>query len=102
VIKPTIINIKKISLLFFLLFGAVHLISSALLTNNLFYKQSLIVNQTLDIPFILTGLLYAFSSIRLSFTDNEEPHKTLDIFLIAIIIAALITIISVDFIFSDK
>ncbi|MBT4917212.1 hypothetical protein HON58_02120 [Candidatus Peregrinibacteria bacterium] len=44
----------------------------------------------MDIPLVLTGLIYAFSSIRLSLTNPGKTHKFLDILLISIIIIALI------------
>jgi hypothetical protein len=86
----TLINIKKVSLIFFIIVGAVHLGSTGLISNSLYLKQAFILNRTMDIPLVLTGLIYAFSSIRLSLTNPGKTHKFLDILLISIIIIALI------------
>jgi len=85
----TLINIKKVSLVFFILTGLIHLGSTALISNSIYLKQAFILNRTMDIPLVLTGLIYAFSSMRLSLTDPSKKHKVLDISLISIIILVL-------------
>ncbi|MBD3360519.1 hypothetical protein GF366_01825 [Candidatus Peregrinibacteria bacterium] len=94
--EKTIINIKKVSLIFFILTGLLHLGSSILIANELFLKQSQIINKTMDIPLVLTGLIYGFSSLRLSLTDPGKKHKALDISLASIIILVLIGLIVVN------
>lgn len=91
----TIQNIKKISLIFFVVTGTLHLGSSIFIANEYFFKEAFILNKTLDVPFVLTGLLYAFASLRIQFTDPQKNYKILDISLaiiIVLILAALITI----------
>jgi len=85
----TLINIKKVSLVFFILTGLIHLGSTALISNSIYLKQAFILNRTMDIPVVLTGLIYAFSSMRLSLTDPNKKHKVLDISLISIIMLVL-------------
>jgi len=97
----TIQNIKKVALVFFLMTGLAHLSSSALIANDLFLKEAYIASKTLDIPFILTGLIYGFSSLRITLADPESDHKRLDIILIAIIILVLAGLIAVNLIFPD-
>jgi hypothetical protein len=97
----TIQNIKKVALVFFLITGLAHLSSSALIANNLFLKEAFIASKTLDIPFILTGLIYGFASLRLTLADPETDHKTLDIILIVTIILVLAGLIAVNLIFPD-
>jgi len=92
----TFLNIKKVSLIFFIAIGIVHLGSSMLLANNVFSQVSYIVNKTMEIPFILTGMIYGLSSLRISFFDPENPHKILDIFLISLIIIALIALVVIN------
>ncbi len=92
----TIINIKKVSLAFFIFTGLVHLGSSALIANQLFLKYSFIINKTADIPFIITGLIYGLSSLRISLTDPNKSHKALDIFLISIIMLTLVALIVIN------
>jgi len=97
----TILNIKKVSLVFFVATGIIHLGSSALIANELFLKQALIINKIMDVPFVLTGLVYAFASLRLSLTDTQNPHKTLDIALMAILVVIVIGLIIVNLTFPD-
>lgn len=85
----TLTNIKKVSLVFFIITGLVHLGSTALISNALYLKQAFILNRTMDIPLVITGLIYAFSSVRLSLTDPGKKHKILDISLVLIIMLAL-------------
>ena len=97
----TIQNIKKVTLVFFIITGLAHLGSSVLIANNIYLKTAFIINKTMDIPFILTGLIYGFTSLRLSLTNPSSKHKTLDIILIAIIMLALAGLIAINIIFPD-
>ena len=92
----TIENIKKVSLIFFIITGILHLGSYALITNSLWLKQSMILNKTMDIPVIITGMTYGLSSLRLNFADKTKPHKNLDIFLLSLIILTLIVVIAIN------
>ncbi|MFH1284438.1 MAG: hypothetical protein ABIH78_02505 [Candidatus Peregrinibacteria bacterium] len=94
--KSTITNIKKVSLIFFIITGLLHLGSAMFISNGLHLKEALIVNKTMDIPFILTGLIYGFSSLRLSLTDPEKHHKLLDVSLISIIIIVLAGLVVIN------
>lgn len=97
----TITNIKKVALIFFIVTGLLHLGSSMFLANNLFYKTAFIVNKTIDIPFAITGLIYALSSLRLNLTNPEHDHKTLDIILICVIIGVLLGLIGINLFLPD-
>jgi len=92
----TFINIKKVSLIFFIAVGLIHLGSSMLLANNVYSQVSYIINKTMEIPFILTGMIYGLSSLRISFFNPENPHKILDIFLISLIIIVLSALVIVN------
>lgn len=97
----TIENIKKVALVFFIVSGLAHLSSTALISNDILIKEAFIVNKTFDIPFILTGLIYGLSSLRLTLADPEKEHKRLDIVLIVIIMLVLAGLIAVNLIFPD-
>lgn len=56
----------------------------------------------MDIPFVLSGLLYALTSLRLRFTNTASDHKALDIVGISVIILALIVLLAVNILFPDK
>ena len=92
----TFLNIKKVSLIFFIAIGLIHIGSSMLIANNVFPQISYIINKTMEIPFILTGMTYGFSSLRISMFDQENPHKILDIFLISLIIIVLISLVVIN------
>ena len=92
----TLQNIKKVALAFFILTGIIHLGSSALIANQIWLKESFIINKTADIPFIITGMIYGLASLRISLTDPNKKHKILDISLISIIILALVGLILIN------
>lgn len=94
-------NIKKVSLIFFVITGLMHLGSSIMIANEMYLKETLIVNKIMDIPFILTGLAYGFSSLRCTLTDPREKHKVLDVIFIAIIVLALIGLLALNIFFPD-
>lgn len=98
----TIKNIKKVSLIFFVITGFLHLGSSVFIANNAALKTAEIINKTMDIPFILTGLLYGFSSLRINLSDPEKNHKTLDIVLISVIIVILLAVIGINIFVVDR
>lgn len=100
--QKTLTNIKKVSLIFFLVITTLHLATNALIDNRIFLKESLIINKTMDIPMLLTGMIYAFSSLRLNLTDPDKDHKTLDILLISLIIIAFIGLIIINLVIPNR
>jgi hypothetical protein len=94
--EQTLTNIKKVALIFFIITGLLHLGSSLLIANELYLKQAFILNKTMDIPLILTGLLYGFASLRLALTDPNKNHKMLDIILMSIIVLVLAGLIFIN------
>lgn len=97
----TIENIKKVALVFFIITGLGHFSSSILIANQILLKEAFIANKTLDVPFVITGLIYGFSCLRLSFADPEKDYKKLDIALIIVVVLALAGLIAVNIIFPD-
>lgn len=97
----TIQNIKKVSLVFFILTGLLHLGSSIFIANQLFQKQAFILTKIMDIPFAITGLIYGLASLRLTLTNPEHEHKILDISLICVIILVLLGLIGINFLLPD-
>ncbi len=97
----TIQNIKKIALIFFIVTGILHLGSSAFIANEIFLREAHILNKTMDIPFILTGLIYGFASLRIALTDPSKKHKVLDIILISVIIVVLVGLLIVNLLLPD-
>lgn len=94
-------NIKKVSILFFVVIGIVHIGSSLFLANNPFSKEALIINKTLDIPFIITGLIYGLSSLRISLANQEKSHRILDASLIIAIVVIFVGLVLVNLLVPD-
>jgi hypothetical protein len=94
-------NIKKVSILFFAIIGMLHIGSSLYLANNPISKEALIINKTLDIPFIITGLIYGLSSLRISLANQEKSHRMLDASLIITIIVIFAGLILVNLFVPD-
>ncbi len=86
----TVLNIKKVSLLFFILFGGAHIFSSLMLANDYFSDNMRLLNGTLDIPAIICGFIYAATSLKLYLEDMGKSTKTFD--LVAGVIGGLILI----------
>lgn len=97
----TILNIKKTSLLFFIVTGLLHLGSSIFIANQLYLKPAFILNKTMDIPFAVTGLIYGLASLRLTLTNPDHEHKVLDIILICVIILVLLGLIGINLFLPD-
>lgn len=95
-------NIKKVSILFFIGIGILHIGSSLFISNGLYLKESLIVNKTLDIPFIITGLIYGLSSLRLSLANQEKSHRILDVVLAGTIILIFLALIAINLLVPDQ
>lgn len=55
----------------------------------------------MDIPFAITGLIYALSSLRLNLTNPDHDHKILDIILICVIIVILLGLIGINLFLPD-
>ncbi len=94
-------NVRNISLIFFIVTGILHFGSSILIANDLWLKEAGILNKTMDVPLAVTGLLYAFSSLRLRLSEPNRDHKTLDIILICAIIFVLVALIAINLIIPD-
>ncbi|MBI4232007.1 hypothetical protein HY605_02140 [Candidatus Peregrinibacteria bacterium] len=97
----TIENAKKVALVFFITTGIFHLGSSILIANEIWLKNATILNKTMDVPFVITGMIYGLASLRLSLTNPEKQHKILDIILISAIILVLIALIMINLLLPD-
>ena len=94
--KKTIKNIQKISLVFFLTTGALHIGSNLFIANQIFVNKATLIYKILDIPFILTGVIYATTSLRLLLTKENANHKNLDITLATLTIVIFIALLGIN------
>jgi hypothetical protein len=97
----TVKNIKKVSILFFIVIGAVHIGSSMFIANGMYMKQALITNQILDIPFIITGFIYGISSLRISLANREKSHRILDAALAIAVIVIFLALVAINLLIPD-
>ena len=97
----TIINIKKISLVFFVTLGLAHLLTTILISNNIWLKGSTITSKIVAIPFAITGIIYGLSSLRISLSKPDTDHAILNKVLIGISIIAFIGLLIVNLAFPN-
>lgn len=91
----TVLNVKKVSLLFFLTITGTHLFASLMIANGYSEKWIQTLSGVLDLPAILAGVLYAFTSSKLYLEQIGKPTHIFDV--IAGIIAGIILILSFYF-----
>ena len=84
----TVANVKKVSLLFFLALTGTHLFSSLMLSRGYLQTPMTWVNQSFDLPALLAGVLYAFTSFKLYLEELGKSSQWFD--LVGGIIAAAV------------
>ena len=75
----TVVNIKKVSLLLFILVAGAHILSTLLLARGYTDRSLYLINGTFDLPAILVGILYAFSSAKSTMENLGKDTKTFDL-----------------------
>jgi hypothetical protein len=81
-------NIKKISLVFFFVLGTAHIIMGMMTANNYLMPVSMIINRVLDIPFAMSGLIYALSGIYINLPENRHKIAKIAFGILSILILA--------------
>lgn len=82
-------NIQKVSLFFFIGIGLLHILSGLFIANGHFKEHSIIINRILDLPFLITALLYGASSIKINLqSESEKTDNTIIITCIVLILIA--------------
>jgi len=93
-------NIKKISLVFFFIIGSAHIISGLMMANNYLMPVSLVFNRILDIPFAMTALIYAFSSVYINLPPQK--YKIANIIFSVVTILIFLILLYINFLLPDK
>jgi hypothetical protein len=109
-----LVHINRVSEFFFLLIGGVYILSFLSWRNDFYPLETEIYLRLADLPIAFFGILYAFTSLRLSLTiknknedddtedemEDELHHKSkfpvLDILLLLIAIAIFTSVVYVD------
>jgi hypothetical protein len=83
-------NTQKVSLVFFITIGLAHILSGMFVANGFMIREANLVNQALDIPFIVAALVYLYASVKISLLKAEKYPPVLDtVFIIGGIIIIL-------------
>jgi hypothetical protein len=95
-------NIQKISLIFFLIIGTIHILAHLMILNDYFYELALNAKKILEIPFILTAAVYGFISIKLSFTISEKKHTISNLIFLVLIIILFAILVYLNLFIPDR
>lgn len=93
-------NLKKVALILFITIGLTHIVSGLMMSNNYLPDITFIINRSLDIPFAMTGLIYAFTVIYGGTGENKKGLAK--IVFIAISILIFLLLLYVNFLIPDK
>lgn len=93
-------NIQFISSFFFYTWGFVIFGLMLLVKNKLYGETPLLILKSLDLPFILAGLLYGLTSLKLSL-GNDIKSDMIDAVLIFVAVFAFTIALYLNFAFSD-
>lgn len=94
-------NIQKTSLILFIIVGLTHILSGLFVANGYLIRESNLVNQILDIPFLIIALTYLGSSIKLGLQKNNKYLESLDAIMIIIGIIIVLTVIGINLFFPN-
>ena len=89
-------NLRKVSLVFFIITGLIHILSGLFVANGYFIRPANFINQALDIPFIITAMLYFYSSLKSELLKTEKYPPVLDTIFIILGFAVIIAIIGIN------
>ncbi len=97
----TLENTHKVCLVLFLILGGIHITSSLMISNGYSIPETTLINRTLDIPVIATGLGYALTSLKLSLSQKKVVQQTLNILIILIMLGAVGIVSYINFFLTD-
>lgn len=94
-------NLQKTSLILFIIVGLTHILSGLFVANGYLIRESNLVNQILDIPFLVIGLTYLGSSIKLGLQKTSKYPESLDAIMIIIGIIIILAVIGINLFFPN-
>ncbi|EKD48346.1 MAG: hypothetical protein ACD_65C00007G0001 [uncultured bacterium] len=95
--SKTIENINKISFPFFAVLGITHILSMLMLANNYVPTIAEIIYKTLDLPFLLSALIYGSSAFQLGLYKIRLHSRILTIILVILSSMIFMTAIYLNF-----
>ncbi len=93
-------NLKKVSLILFIVLGLIHILTGFLMTSNIGLPYTFIVNHIMDIPFAMIALIYGLSSIKAGFKDGG--NKIINILFITFALLIFAGLIYINIFVPDK
>ncbi len=88
-------NLKKVSLILFIILGLTHILTGFLMTSAIGLPYTLIINHILDIPFAMTALIYGLSSIKAGLKNGGNKIISILFIILALLIFAGLLYINV-------
>lgn len=88
-------NIKKVSLILFIVLGLVHILTGFLMTSGIGLPVTFIVNHVMDIPFAMIALIYGLASIKTGLKNGGSKIISILFILLALLIFAGLVYINV-------
>jgi hypothetical protein len=93
-------TLRQVSLIFFLLIGTSHLLSSLFVSNNILLPASNIVNRILDIPFAMIATIFGLSQAKIA--SNSKGLKLYYILMVVISLLVLGLLLYINLLLADK
>jgi len=93
-------NIKKVSLVLFIILGLSHILTGFLVNSNIGVPLTFIINHILDIPFAMISLIYGLSSIKTDLKDGG--NKTINILFIVLTLLIFFGLVYINIFIPDK
>jgi len=93
-------NIKKVSLILFIVLGLTHILTGFLMSSKIGLPYTFIVNHVMDIPFAMIALIYGLSSIKTGF--KEGGNKIIDILFIILALLIFAGLVYINVFVPDK
>ena len=94
-------NIQKVSVIFFIIIGLAHIITGLMAANGYFPEPTSLISRVLEIPFIVIGMIYGFSSLKLIVASREKKHKILDTIFVSIVAVVFVAIVTINIFVPD-
>jgi hypothetical protein len=88
-------NVKKVSLILFIILGLTHILTGFLMTENIGLPLTFIVNHIMDIPFAMIALIYGLASIKTGLKDGGNKILNILFIILALLIFAGLVYINV-------
>lgn len=99
--QKTLQNLAQTSLIFLVIFGGLHICSSFLVIGNVENRILLILFNSLDLPFLLSALIYGSTKLSLTFEKITGDPKKAFIVCSAISVALFATALYLNFALPD-